>query len=243
MKKTSSGTKVYTMALEKVVCKHVVAGEKKESWFLPRPILGLADYLSRGFLQEEGLFRVSGQVEDVHKLMALIDEHESKASTKSCFAKASSEDIYQDIAASATELGLCSFNAATIAGAFKAFWQKLPEPLLTYALYKDFLKASGSQEEVVKVYLRDKKGLPPANLAVANSLLDFLAEVALHSEKNRMTSNNLAVVFAPSILRASAKETPTDYATAGLQIKQAIAAVNHLIIYRQELRAKPPPSS
>jgi len=72
--------------------------------------------------------------------MATIDEHESKASTKSCFAKSSAEDIYLDIVACSSELSLANYNAAAIAGAFKAFWQKLPEPLLTFALYKDFLK-------------------------------------------------------------------------------------------------------
>ena len=43
--------------------------------------------------------------------------------------------------------------------------------------------------------------LPAQNLVVLRYLLHFLTEVVKCQEKNRMTSANLAIVFAPSLMR------------------------------------------
>lgn len=43
--------------------------------------------------------------------------------------------------------------------------------------------------------------LPPENVAVLKRLLPFLKQLSQHSEKNKMTTANLALMFGPSILR------------------------------------------
>ena len=42
-------------------------------------------------------------------------------------------------------------------------------------------------------------------------MLKFLHEVSLHQEANKMSSKNLATVFAPSLYSAGLTETPQDY--------------------------------
>ncbi|CAM9299558.1 unnamed protein product [Ectocarpus sp. 8 AP-2014] len=44
-------------------------------------------------------------------------------------------------------------------------------------------------------------GIPIANYNCLRFLFEFLREVAMHSSTNRMTSENLAIVWAPNLLR------------------------------------------
>jgi len=44
--------------------------------------------------------------------------------------------------------------------------------------------------------------LPRINILVMKLLLSILQRIAQKSEKNKMTPSNLAIVFAPSLLRA-----------------------------------------
>jgi len=46
--------------------------------------------------------------------------------------------------------------------------------------------------------------LPRINILVMKLLLSILQRIAQKSEKNKMTPSNLAIVFAPSLLRAPA---------------------------------------
>ena len=45
------------------------------------------------------------------------------------------------------------------------------------------------------------KFLPPVNLVLLKTLCEFLHKVMQNQEVNKMTSSNLAIVFAPNLLR------------------------------------------
>ena len=79
----------------------------------------------------------------------------------------------------------------------------MPEPLLTFTLYDDFLRAvsiQDRQDQAQTVYAIIEQ-LPPANYQLLERLLFHLARVAHHEHDNRMSPNALAIVFAPCILR------------------------------------------
>ena len=90
-----------------------------------------------------------------------------------------------------------------LAAAVKAFLRELPEPLLTFSLYDDFLRAVSIQDkqDQAQTVFAIIEQLPPANYQLLERLLFHLARVAHHEHDNRMSANALAIVFAPCILR------------------------------------------
>lgn len=86
------------------------------------------------------------------------------------------------------------------------YLRELPEALFTFALYDEFVaiedNIADKHEELAAVL----KKLPPANLAVTRTLCFSLHEFALHCEVNKMTSSNLAIVFAPTCLYPGDKD-------------------------------------
>uniref|UniRef100_A0A6Q2Z2F0 Rho GTPase activating protein 10 n=1 Tax=Esox lucius TaxID=8010 RepID=A0A6Q2Z2F0_ESOLU len=79
----------------------------------------------------------------------------------------------------------------------------LPEPLMTYGLYKDFIAPAkgGSPESRSKAIHCLVHKLPESNRLVLGLLMKHLATVAAHSKKNLMTVANLGVVFGPTLMR------------------------------------------
>ncbi|XP_051647641.1 rho GTPase-activating protein 1 isoform X1 [Manacus candei] len=85
----------------------------------------------------------------------------------------------------------------------KTFLRELPEPLLTFGLYSHVVSFQ-SVEEVnrVDVVRRTLQTLPEENYQVLRLLIAFLVQVSAHSDRNKMTNANLAVVFGPNLLWA-----------------------------------------
>jgi len=81
----------------------------------------------------------------------------------------------------------------------------MPEPLLTFDLYDQFIKSVTTfpEDEKLVNYIGANLLvlLPRENRIVLNYLLSFLDKVSLHAEKNKMPAANLATVFGPNILR------------------------------------------
>ncbi|NXT88385.1 RHG01 protein, partial [Anhinga rufa] len=85
----------------------------------------------------------------------------------------------------------------------KTFLRELPEPLLTFGLYSHVVSFQ-SVEEVnrVDVVRKTLQTLPEENYQVLHLLTAFLVQVSAHSDRNKMTNTNLAVVFGPNLLWA-----------------------------------------
>lgn len=92
-----------------------------------------------------------------------------------------------------------------LASVFKSFLREMPEPLLTFECYENFITAANlddPQDRVTTLYDILKK-LPPANYDLMERLMFHLARIALHENVNRMSPASLAIVFAPCILRTN----------------------------------------
>lgn len=84
----------------------------------------------------------------------------------------------------------------------KQFLRELPDPLLTRPLSPLFVAAGRTEDERernanLRLLLR---GLPALNRRVLRELVAFLQLVAAHSAHNKMTAENLGIVFAPTLL-------------------------------------------
>ena len=90
----------------------------------------------------------------------------------------------------------------SVAELLKQFLRDLPDPLLTAEHYASFIEAAKNDDEVVR---RDSlhaiiNGLPDPNYATLRALALHLHRVTENSTVNRMSSQNLAIVFGPTLM-------------------------------------------
>lgn len=104
-----------------------------------------------------------------------------------------------------TEIDYESYNVHVLANVLKTFLRDMPEPLLTFDRYDDFLRAADLPDTNVRVQtlLSLIKKLPPAHHSLLERLIFHLALVAQREKHNRMSASSLAIVFAPCVLRTN----------------------------------------
>ncbi|XP_036430809.1 rho GTPase-activating protein 10 isoform X3 [Colossoma macropomum] len=133
-------------------------------------------------INDQGLYRVVGVSSKVQKLLSLMIDEKSN-------------DV---------DLAACEeWDVKTITSTLKLYLRSLPEPLMTYGLYKEFIvpAKSGSPEARVQAIHCLVHKLPERNREVLSLVTKHLANVAAHSKQNLMTVANLGVVFGPTLMR------------------------------------------
>ncbi|XP_054286933.1 unconventional myosin-IXa-like isoform X1 [Macrosteles quadrilineatus] len=95
------------------------------------------------------------------------------------------------------------YQVHVLASVLKSFLREMPEPLLTFDCYEDFLRAANLPEDSVSSLFAILRRLPKPNYHLMERLIFHLARVASHEDVNRMNSSALAIVFAPCILRTN----------------------------------------
>lgn len=133
-------------------------------------------------LYTEGIYRKSGVNSKIKELKIKMSEMPSSA-----------------------ELDYETYNIHVLANVLKSFLREMPEPLLSFDRYDDFLRASELSEatERVSTLMSLIKKLPPAHHALLERLVFHLALVAQREQFNRMSASSLAIVFAPCVLRTN----------------------------------------
>ncbi|EDW83351.1 RhoGAP92B [Drosophila willistoni] len=101
-----------------------------------------------------------------------------------------------------TPLPLDYQDPHVIGSILKLYLRELPEPLLTYNLYKDFIRiAERHSEQERKTEIKAILGkLPKENYANLRYLTRFLALLQQRAVHNKMSSQNLAIVMSPNML-------------------------------------------
>eukprot|EP01127_Copromyxa_protea_P005319 TRINITY_DN15263_c0_g1_i1.p1 TRINITY_DN15263_c0_g1~~TRINITY_DN15263_c0_g1_i1.p1 ORF type:complete len:607 (-),score=96.36 TRINITY_DN15263_c0_g1_i1:94-1707(-) len=95
-----------------------------------------------------------------------------------------------------------------ISSLLKRYFREMVDPLLTHNLYESFIAADTEKgEQRITTISKVLSMLPKPNLKLLKTMCKYLYEVAANSEINLMYATNLAIVFAPNILRPL-KETP-----------------------------------
>ncbi|KAH8374890.1 hypothetical protein KR200_008241, partial [Drosophila serrata] len=115
-----------------------------------------------------------------------------------------------------TPLPLDYQDPHVIGSILKLYLRELPEPLLTYGLYKDFIRIAERQNESErKTEIKAILGkLPKENYVNLRYLTRFLAHVQQRSVHNKMSSQNLAIVMSPNMLWPridKSSNAPADY--------------------------------
>uniref|UniRef100_A0A7N9AUG9 Rho GTPase activating protein 42a n=1 Tax=Mastacembelus armatus TaxID=205130 RepID=A0A7N9AUG9_9TELE len=127
-----------------------------------------------------GLYRTGGVNSKVHRLMTTSTAH---------------SDIQLDADA---------WDNKTITSGLKNYFRCLAEPLLTYRLHKEFLKAAKYDDQTYRVRAIHAlvHKLPEKNRAMLDLLTNHLHRVSSHSDKNLMTVSNLGMIFGPTLMRS-----------------------------------------
>ncbi|KAM7370563.1 hypothetical protein PAMP_010098 [Pampus punctatissimus] len=130
-------------------------------------------------LDIDGLYRVSGNLAVIQKLRFKADHEELDLEDGQW------EDVH------------------VITGALKLFFRELPEPLFPFSHFNKFISAIRISDYNVKVRcIYDLvKSLPSPNHDTMKLLFGHLRRVIQYGEDNRMTVQNVAIVFGPTLLR------------------------------------------
>ncbi|XP_076131351.1 rho GTPase-activating protein 31 isoform X1 [Alosa pseudoharengus] len=110
----------------------------------------------------------------------------------------------------------------------KLYFRELPNPLLTYQLYKKFTDAmlvKGENEQLRHIQSVVKE-LPEAHLRTLEYLSRHLSHLATLSHQTNMHARNLALVWAPNLLRSKDMEEATsctgDSAFMEVRVQQSV---------------------
>nr|XP_019592341.1 PREDICTED: unconventional myosin-IXb isoform X7 [Rhinolophus sinicus] len=119
-------------------------------------------------------------------------------------------ELRQALQSDPAAVKLENFPIHAITGVLKQWLRELPEPLMTFAQYSDFLRAvelPEKQEQLAAIYAV-LEHLPEANHNSLERLIFHLVKVALLEDVNRMSPSALAIIFAPCLLRCPDNSDP-----------------------------------
>ncbi|XP_053270446.1 LOW QUALITY PROTEIN: rho GTPase-activating protein 44-like [Pleuronectes platessa] len=141
------------------------------------PIEACVTMLLECGMQEEGLFRIAPSASKLKKLKASLD-------------------------CGVLDVQEYSADPHAIAGALKSYLRELPEPLMTFELYNDWIQASIIQDQDTRLQalLSACEKLPPANNNNFKYLIKFLYKLTEYQDDNKMTPGNIAIVLGPNLL-------------------------------------------
>ncbi|KAK6522104.1 hypothetical protein TWF281_002671 [Arthrobotrys megalospora] len=135
-------------------------------------------------LNVEGIYRQAGATSHIQKIKEIFDNDPTKVDFRN------PDHFFQDV--------------NSVASALKQFFRELPDPVLTYGLYEEFIEAAKVDDDNVR---RDSlhaliNRLPDAHYATIRALVLHLSRVMQYASQNKMNSWNLAICFGPSLMSA-----------------------------------------
>ena len=135
------------------------------------------DYLEQNGLQTTGIFRVSPP-------KTLLDDIKKRIDAGKEVKWEEMEDVH------------------VVTGAVKLFLRELPDPLLTFELYPDFVAICDTEGDDAKCKALKKvfDKLPKGNLSFLRKIMRLVCIIEQYKEINKMNATNLSVVLCPSML-------------------------------------------
>ncbi|XP_016059950.1 PREDICTED: rho GTPase-activating protein 32 isoform X1 [Miniopterus natalensis] len=142
----------------------------------------------------DGIYRLSGVASNIQRLRHEFDSEHVPDLTK--------EPYVQDI--------------HSVGSLCKLYFRELPNPLLTYQLYEKFseaVSAATDEERLIKIHDVIRQ-LPPPHYRTLEFLMRHLSLLADYCSITNMHAKNLAIVWAPNLLRSKQIESACFSGTA-----------------------------
>ncbi|XP_016420990.1 stress response protein nst1 [Sinocyclocheilus rhinocerous] len=164
----------------------------------------------------DGIYRLSGVSSNTQKLRGEFDSE-------------GSPDLYKD---------LYLQDIHCVSSLCKAYFRELPNPLLTYELYDRFADAVAIQledERLVKIK-EVLKDLPALHYRTLEYLMRHLVKMSTFASQTNMHSRNLAIVWAPNLLRSKDIESTGFNGTAAfMEVRVQSIVVEFILTHVAEV--------
>nr|XP_023680735.1 rho GTPase-activating protein 24-like isoform X3 [Paramormyrops kingsleyae] len=200
-------TGVFGQRLEETVVYEQRYGER----VVPLVVEQCVAFIRQRGLREVGLFRQPGQATLVKELQEAFDSGEKPSFD-------SSTDVH------------------TVASLLKLYLRELPEPVVPFSRYQDSLfcgkMIQADRKQGLEELRRLLQELPVVNFNLLQYICQFLYEVQSFSDCNKMSTQNLATVFGPNILRPKAEDPESIMeGTAAVQQLTAELISEHAVLF------------
>ncbi|KAM4582323.1 rho GTPase-activating protein 9 isoform 2-T4 [Fundulus diaphanus] len=171
---------------------------EREKSTVPRFVRLCTEAVEKRGLDADGIYRVSGNLAVIQKLRFLVD-HERALTTDGRFMFPA--DLVQEEKLNLDESEWEDIHVVT--GALKLFFRELPEPLVPYGFFTDIVETVKMTDHMDKV---DRLkclvlNMPPPNHDTLKFMCRHLRRVLERSNTNRMTTQNIGIVFGPTLMR------------------------------------------
>ncbi|XP_069761053.1 rho GTPase-activating protein 27-like isoform X2 [Narcine bancroftii] len=153
---------------------------QREGSTVPHFVLKCIQTVEKRGLDIDGLYRVSGNLAIIQKLRFKVNHDEN----------VNLEDGPWD-------------DVHVITGALKLFFRELPEPLFPFNYFNNFIHAIKLGDQAQRlVFMKELIGsLPAPNHDTMQVLFRHLCNVIDYRNQNRMSSQSMAIVFGPTLLK------------------------------------------
>ncbi|XP_068447155.1 rho GTPase-activating protein 20-like [Clinocottus analis] len=185
---------------------------------LPKPVMDMMAFLYHEGSRTRGIFRRPAGARAVRELRDALDAGEF-------------------------QLPLTRDHAFLIAGVFKDFLRSIPSSLFCCELHEewmDVLEEEEEEEEQVQDVKRMICRLPKENTLLLRYLLAMLHGIQGNAHENQMTTFNLSVCIAPSMLWPPG--APCDPEVEGEETKKVCELVKFMIEHCQQIVGEEPSS-
>jgi hypothetical protein len=164
----------FGVALEEIV--------RREQSDVPRLVMNICQCICRRGLDQEGIFRTSGNARVVERLKTLVNQNGGDVDL----------EMEDDIVA--------------IAGLLKLFLRELPDSLIPEQMVRQFIEVQSEHANDAELFQMQMKELlsrlPKPNYSTLKYLIAVLVIVAKNESLNKMNALSLGIVFGPNIFRS-----------------------------------------
>uniref|UniRef100_A0A3Q1JXT3 Rho GTPase activating protein 9 n=1 Tax=Anabas testudineus TaxID=64144 RepID=A0A3Q1JXT3_ANATE len=171
---------------------------EREKNTVPRFVRLCTEAVERRGLDTDGIYRVSGNLAVIQKLRFLVN-HERAVTTDGRYMFPA--ELVQEEKLNLDDSEWEDIHVIT--GALKLFFRELPEPLVPYGFFTDIVETVKMTDHMDKV---DRLkclvlSMPPPNHDTLQFMCRHLKRVLQQSDSNRMTTQNIGIVFGPTLMR------------------------------------------
>lgn len=169
---------------------------------VPRVLRKCAEFIEKHGIVD-GIYRLSGVTSNIQRLRQEFCSDACPDLTKEVYL----QDIH------------------CVGSLCKLYFRELPNPLLTYELYTKFTEAVQGDHDKLSHIQKVVKELPTAHFRTLEYLTKHLARLATLSTKTNMHTRNLALVWAPNLLRSKDIEVSSgngDMAFQEVRVQQSV---------------------
>lgn len=175
--------RVFGMEIEQLMIRERIVGISTASTGIPSFILKCLKFLFPKYSNEEGIFRISGNTEEIMNYKTKID---------------SGVDVSFE----------GETNCHNISGLLKLYFRELPQPIIPLDIQEELFSSLTYEDEdqCLKSLYSAIGNLPYTNFTVLKCIMELLQNLSLNHEHTKMTSSNLGTVWSPNLIWNKDKE-------------------------------------